>query len=46
MNFFTDIEKTQITRRTSKALDAFVPLHRRLFPIAFPRETAPAARPR
>jgi hypothetical protein len=44
MNFFTRIEETQITRGARKAFDAFVPLHRRLFPIEpCPREVARAA---
>jgi hypothetical protein len=44
MNFFTHIEETQITRGAHKAFDAFVPLHRRLFPIEqCPREVARAA---
>ena len=36
MNFFDKIHETQITRGTSaafEAFDAFVPLHRRLFPL-------------
>ena len=41
MNFFSHIEHTQITRGTARAFDAFVPLHRRLFPIEqCPREVA------
>ena len=44
MNFFTRIEETQISRGGSKAFDAFVPLHRRLFPIdQSAREIARAA---
>ena len=44
MNFFSNIEDTQITRGARKAFDAFVPLHRRLFPIEpCPREVARAA---
>ena len=44
MNFFTNIEQMQITRSATRALDAFVPLHRRLFPIEqCPREVARAA---
>ena len=44
MNFFTNIEDTQITRGARKAFDAFIPVHRRLFPIEpCPREVARAA---
>ncbi|WP_156022410.1 hypothetical protein [Sphingomonas sp. UNC305MFCol5.2] len=44
MNFFTNIEDTQITRGAKKAFDAFIPAHRRLFPIEpCPREIARAA---
>ncbi|WBY09727.1 hypothetical protein PIB19_10840 [Sphingomonas sp. 7/4-4] len=41
---FTNIEDTQITRGGRKAFDAFIPAHRRLFPIEpCPREVARAA---
>lgn len=44
MNFFTNIEDTQITRGARKAFDAFIPAHPRLFPIEpCPREVARAA---
>jgi hypothetical protein len=42
MHFFQNIEQFQITRRNpAQAFDAFVPLHRRLFPLEpCPREIA------
>jgi hypothetical protein len=44
MNFFQNIDDTRITRAGRKAFDAFVPPHRRLFPIEpCPREIARAA---
>jgi hypothetical protein len=33
MNFFTKIHETQITRGASRPFEAFVPTHRRLFPL-------------
>ncbi len=33
MNFFDKIHETQITRSPKQPFSAFVPLHRRLFPI-------------
>ncbi|UZK65964.1 hypothetical protein [Sphingomonas sp. M1-B02] len=36
MNFFTQIDETQISRGAATAFDAFVPTHRRLFAIAQP----------
>jgi hypothetical protein len=33
MNFFDSIQDTQITRAGKKPFAAFVPLHRRLFPL-------------
>ena len=33
MNFFQNIEQTQLLRGAGQALEAFVPLHRRLFPL-------------
>ncbi|UYY59953.1 hypothetical protein [Sphingomonas sp. S2-65] len=44
MNFFTNIQEMQITRRSNHPFSAFVPMHRRLFPIEpCPREVARAA---
>ena len=44
MNFFDKIHETQITRGASQPFEAFIPLHRRLFPIEpCPREVARAA---
>jgi hypothetical protein len=44
MNFFADIEQTQIIRRLSRPADYFVPHHRRLFAIhPSAREVARAA---
>ncbi|MBB5710192.1 hypothetical protein [Sphingomonas xinjiangensis] len=44
MNFFTNIEQMQITRSNNHSFSAFVPVHRRLFPIEpCPREVARAA---
>jgi hypothetical protein len=33
MNFFESIKQTQITSPSNQAFAAFVPLHRRLFPV-------------
>lgn len=33
MNFFNNIHETQITRGMGRPFDAFVPTHRRLFPL-------------
>jgi hypothetical protein len=44
MNFFTNIQEMQITRSNNHSFSAFVPMHRRLFPIEpCPREVARAA---
>ena len=44
MNFFTQVHETQITRRARRPFQAFVPLHRRLFPAQpCPRDIARAA---
>lgn len=33
MNFFTNIHETQITRGAGRPFEAFIPQHRRLFPL-------------
>ena len=33
MIFFDNVQATQISRPYSRTFDAFVPLHRRLFPL-------------
>lgn len=33
MNFFTRIHETQITRGAARPFEAFIPPHRRLFPL-------------
>jgi hypothetical protein len=33
MNFFNRIHETQITRSASRPFEAFIPPHRRLFPL-------------
>jgi hypothetical protein len=33
MNFFNRIHETQITRGAGRPFEAFVPTHRRLFPL-------------
>lgn len=44
MNFFESIQQTQITSPANQPFAAFVPLHRRLFPVdQCPREIARAA---
>ncbi|WHU00934.1 MULTISPECIES: hypothetical protein [unclassified Sphingomonas] len=40
MNFFNRVHETQITRGASKPFEAFVPLHRRLFPLDARRQRA------
>jgi len=42
MNFFDKIHETQITRTSKNPFQAFVPPHRRLFPLAGPRNCAVA----
>jgi hypothetical protein len=44
MNFFNQVHETQITRGAKRPFQAFVPLHRRLFPAEpCPRAIARAA---
>lgn len=43
MNFFDNIHETQITRGNKQPFQAFVPLHRRLFPLESQRAIARAA---
>lgn len=40
MNFFNRVHETQITRGASRPFEAFVPMHRRLFPLDSQRQRA------